>query len=492
MQYLLTIDQGTTSSRATLFDASGRVIKTVQRELTQYYPADGWVEHEPDEIWAGVLSTCRAVIHESAIPAHQIAALGLTNQRETSLLWNRTTGKALHRAIVWQDRRTASYCESLKSTGKEAWVQAKTGLLLDPYFSATKLVWLLDHVEGARELAQSGQLAFGTVDSFLLWHLTGGRSHMTDATNASRTLLFNIHSLSWDPDLLALFDIPASLLPQVKNSCDDFGQTRHDLFGHEIPIRGIAGDQQAALIGQGCVRAGMAKSTYGTGCFLMLNSGEKALHSNHKLLTTLAYQINGHASYALEGSIFIAGAVIQWLRDGLKLISSADESEQWALRHGGSRGVYMVPAFTGLGAPHWDPDARGALLGLTRDSSIGDIVTASLQSVAYQTKDLLDTMIKDGAQLSHVLRVDGGMITNKWFVQFLADILAVEVDTPQSNESTSLGVACLAGLGAGIYTSLDDVTMLRQTGVRYYPAMPALTRDALYEGWLAALARVKS
>lgn len=492
MQYLLTIDQGTTSSRATLFDASGRVIKTAQRELSQYYPADGWVEHEPNEIWASVLSTCRAVIHESAIPARQIAALGITNQRETTLLWNRTTGKALHRAIVWQDRRTAGYCESLKSTDKEAWVQAKTGLLLDPYFSATKLRWLLDHIEGARELAQSGQLAFGTVDSFLLWHLTGGRSHLTDATNASRTLLFNIHSLSWDPELLALFDIPASLLPEVKNSCDDFGQTRHDLFGYEIPIRGIAGDQQAALIGQGCVRAGMAKSTYGTGCFLMLNSGEKALHSNHKLLTTLAYQINGHASYALEGSIFIAGAVIQWLRDGLKLISSADESEQWALRHGGSRGVYMVPAFTGLGAPHWDPDARGALLGLTRDSSIGDIVTASLQSVAYQTKDLLDAMIKDGAQLSHVLRVDGGMITNKWFVQFLADILAVEVDTPQSNESTSLGVACLAGLGAGIYTSLDDVTMLRQTGVRYYPAMPALTRDALYEGWLAALARVKS
>jgi glycerol kinase len=492
MQYLLTIDQGTTSSRATLFDASGRVIKTAQRELSQYYPADGWVEHEPNEIWAGVLSTCRAVIHESAIPARQIAALGITNQRETSLLWHRTTGKALHRAIVWQDRRTAGYCESLKSTGKEAWVQAKTGLLLDPYFSATKLCWLLDHVEGARELAQSGQLAFGTVDSFLLWHLTGGRSHLTDATNASRTLLFNIHSLSWDPDLLALFDIPESLLPQIKNSCDDFGQTSHDLFGHEIPIRGIAGDQQAALIGQGCVHAGMAKSTYGTGCFLMLNSGEKALHPRHKLLTTLAYQINGRATYALEGSIFVAGAVIQWLRDGLKLISSADESEQWALRHGGSRGVYMVPAFTGLGAPHWDPDARGALLGLTRDSSIGDIVTASLQSVAYQTKDLLDAMIKDGAQLSHVLRVDGGMITNKWFVQFLADILAVEVDTPQTNESTSLGLACLAGLGAGIYTSLDDVTMLRQTGVRYYPAMPALTRDALYEGWLAALARVKS
>lgn len=492
MQYLLTIDQGTTSSRATLFDTSGRVIKTAQRELSQYYPADAWVEHEPSEIWAGVLSACRAVIHESAISAHQIAALGITNQRETTLLWNRTTGKALHRAIVWQDRRTASYCESLKSRGKEAWVQAKTGLLLDPYFSATKLRWLLDHVEGAHELAQNGQLAFGTVDSFLLWHLTGGRSHLTDATNASRTLLFNIHNLSWDADLLALFDIPESLLPQVKNSCDDFGQTSHDLFGHEIPIRGIAGDQQAALIGQGCVHAGMAKSTYGTGCFLMLNSGDKALNSKHKLLTTLAYQINGRATYALEGSIFVAGAVVQWLRDGLKLISSADESEQWALCHGGSRGVYMVPAFTGLGAPHWDPDARGALLGLTRDSSIGDIVTASLQSVAYQTKDLLDAMIKDGAQLSHVLRVDGGMITNKWFVQFLADILAVEVDTPHLNESTSLGVACLAGLGAGIYTSLDDVTMLRQTGVRYYPAMPTLTRDALYEGWLAALARVKS
>lgn len=492
MPYLLSIDQGTTSTRATLFDEAGQLLAMAQREITQHYPADGWVEHDAEEIWTSVLHCCTELFRESGIAARQITALGISNQRETTLLWNRQTGKALHSAIVWQDRRTAAYCETLKNAGHEAQVQAKTGLLLDPYFSATKLRWLLDHVEGARALAEAGELAFGTVDSFLLWRLTGGRSHMTDASNASRTLLFNLHDLRWDDELLALFDIPASVLPELKNTCDDFGVTAAELFGAEIPIRALVGDQQAALIGQACITSGMAKSTYGTGCFLMLNCGEQLLISRHKLISTVAYQINGRACYALEGSIFMAGAVIQWLRDGLKLISSATESERWALQHGSSRGVYMVPAFTGLGAPHWDPEARGALLGLTRDTGIADVVTAALQAVAYQTRDLLDAMALDGAQFSQVLRVDGGMVANQWFVQFLADILAVPVESPSSNESTSLGAAFMAGLGAGLYQSLEEVAMLRRAGTRYTPAMSSETRENLYQGWLNALSRVKS
>lgn len=492
MPYILSIDQGTTSTRATLFDEAGRALAMVQREITQYYPADGWVEHDPEEIWASVLGCCAQLFHESGIGAQHISALGITNQRETTVLWHRSSGKVLHRAIVWQDRRTSAACEILKKAGHELKVQVKTGLLLDPYFSATKLRWLLDHVEGARDLAKAGELAFGTIDSFLLWRLSAGRSHMTDASNASRTLLFNLHDLRWDDELLALFDIPASVLPELKSTCDDFGVTAAELFGYEIPIRALVGDQQAALIGQGCVHSGMAKSTYGTGCFLMLNCGEQLPISQQKLISTVAYQIKGRACYALEGSIFMAGAVIQWLRDGLKLITHAADSERWALQHGSSRGVYMVPAFTGLGAPHWDPDARGALLGLTRDTGIADVVTACLQAVAYQTRDLLDAMVQDGGYFSQVLRVDGGMVANQWFVQCLADMLGVAVETPESNESTSLGAAFMAGLGAGLYQGMDDIAMLRNAGTRYTPRMSAELRESLYQGWLDALRRVKS
>ena len=491
-QFILAIDQGTTSSRAILFSPKGEAIGSSQQEFTQYYPERGWVEHDPEEIWSTTLATCRAVIKQSGLRPSGIKAIGITNQRETTLLWDRRSGKALHKAIVWQDRRTTQMCEKLKSEGKESFIQEKTGLLLDPYFSASKLAWLLDNVPNARELAEQGHLAFGTVDSFLLWRLTQGQSHYTDATNASRTMLFNIHDMQWDQDLLTLFGIPESLLPKVKNSADDFGVTYHALFGEEIPITALIGDQQAALVGQGCFTPGMAKSTYGTGCFLMLNNGNKPLKSTNQLLSTVAYQIKGEATYALEGSIFIAGAVVQWLRDGLKLIDSAEETEQLATKRGHVEDVYVVPAFTGLGAPHWDPDARGAILGLSRDTGIEEIVTASLQSVAYQTKDLLNAMINDGAHLSTVLRVDGGMANNRWFVQFLSDLLGLEVDIPESVESTALGAAYMAGLGVGLYQSLEELAELSQGKQRYQPQMDECKREALYTGWLTALSRVKS
>ena len=489
---LLAIDQGTTSSRAILFSTDGEPIQSCQQELTQYYPQNGWVEHDPEEIWASTLATSRAVIEQSGVLVSQITAIGITNQRETTLLWDRRTGKVLHKAIVWQDRRTAGLCEKLKQEGKETLIQEKTGLLLDAYFSATKLAWLLDHVSNARTLAEQGHLAFGTVDSFLLWRLTGGQSHFTDATNASRTLLFNIHEMKWDQELLALFNIHESLLPEVKNSADQFGFSQRSLFGEEIAITGMIGDQQSALVGQNCFNPGMAKSTYGTGCFLMLNTGDTPLVSTNQLLSTVAYQVKGETTYALEGSIFIAGAVVQWLRDVLKLIDSAEETEQLAKQQGYVKDVYVVPAFTGLGAPHWDPDARGAILGLGRDSGIGAIVTASLQSVAYQTKDLLDAMTCDGAQLSTILRIDGGMANNRWFVQFLADLLAIEVDIPDSVESTALGAAYMSGLGAGVYRSLEEIAAMPRSHQRYHPKMDEGLREALYTGWLNALGRVKS
>jgi glycerol kinase len=491
-QFILAIDQGTTSSRAILFSLEGEAIGSSQQEFTQYYPESAWVEHDPEEIWTTTLSTCRAVIRQSGVRASEIKAIGITNQRETTLLWDRRSGKPLHKAIVWQDRRTTEMCEKLKFDGKESFIQEKTGLLLDPYFSASKLAWLLDNVPNARELAEQGHLAFGTVDSFLLWRLTQGQSHYTDATNASRTMLFNIHTMQWDQDLLSLFDIPKSLLPKVKNSADDFGVTYRVLFGEEIPITALIGDQQAALVGQGCFSPGMAKSTYGTGCFLMLNSGNKPLKSTNQLLSTVAYQIKGETTYALEGSIFIAGAVVQWLRDGIKLVDSAEETEQLATKCGHVEDVYVVPAFTGLGAPHWDPDARGAILGLSRDTGIKEIVTASLQSVAYQTKDLLNAMTNDGAQLSTVLRVDGGMANNHWFVQFLSDLLGLDVDIPESVESTALGAAYMAGLGVGLYHSLEELGEPSRRKQRYHPQMNEGKRDALYAGWLAALSRVKS
>lgn len=488
-QYILSIDQGTTSSRAILFDLQGNIYATRQQEFPQYFPASGWVEHDPEAIWSSVQKTVNAVMAEECGDSGEVVTVGITNQRETTVIWDRKTGKPVYNAIVWQDRRTASYCESLKSEGHEAWVTSKTGLLIDPYFSATKIRWILENVAGVSERAERGELAFGTIDSFLLWRLTDGKVHRTDATNASRTMLFNIHTQSWDSELLDLFGIPASLLPEVMDSADDFGQiTACDALSG-LSVMGVAGDQQAALFGQACFEAGTAKSTYGTGCFLMLNTGEKALESKHRLLTTVAYRLNGKPTYALEGSIFIAGAAIQWLRDGLQLIREACETEPLAEGTPVDHGVYLVPAFTGLGAPYWDPNARGAIFGLTRDTGIKEIVTAGLQSVCYQTKDLQKAMEKDGIR-PITLRVDGGMVANNWVLQFLADILGARVDRPSLVETTALGVAYLAGLQAGIYNSLDELAGLWRCDRSFEPVMSKEDRDNLYDGWLQAVRKL--
>jgi glycerol kinase len=488
---LMAIDQGTTSTRALLFDRDARLLGFKQREITQHFPHDGQVEHDANEIWQKTLAVCCDLIAEYRIDVTQIAAIGITNQRETTVLWDRTTGKPLANAIVWQDRRTADYCLQLKNAGRESMVSAKTGLLLDPYFSATKLRWLLDNVEDAREQAARGNLAFGTIDSFLLWQLTGGKQHRTDATNAARTLLFNIHTQQWDDELLTLFDIPRSVLPEVTDCVAHFGDTSPVWFGKPIAIGGMAGDQQAALIGQACFNPGMAKSTYGTGCFLVMNTGESALKSNNRLLTTMAYRFEGKASYAIEGSIFIAGATVQWLRDGIHLIKNAQETEQLALATRTNHGVYLVPAFTGLGAPYWDPNARGAIFGLTRNTGIAELVSAGLQSVCYQTRDLLCAMEADGISPAR-LRIDGGMVANRFFAQSLADILGLPVERPRITETTALGAAFLAGLHAGIYSSLDDVAKLWQREREFTPAMPVAERDALYHGWLNAVAKVRT
>ncbi len=490
-QYLLAIDQGTTSSRAIIFTQAGQIHAVSQQEFTQHYPNSGWVEHDPEAIWTSVVDSCRKVLEKGGLKASDLAAAGITNQRETTIIWDRKTGEPIHNAIVWQDRRTAPYCQSLKDQGLEPLITEKTGLLVDPYFSATKIRWILDQVPGSQERAARGELAFGTVDSFLLWRLTGGKSHCTDATNASRTLLFNIHTQQWDRELLELFNIPAALLPEVKDSSDDFGTIRADLLGSEVPVYGVAGDQQAALFGQTCFHEGMAKSTYGTGCFLMLNTGKEALKSEHRLLTTVAYRLNGVPTYALEGSIFIAGATIQWLRDGLKLIKMADECEPLAEQTSLDHGVYLLPAFTGLGAPYWDPKARGAIFGLTRDTGIKEIVTAGLQSVCYQTKDLQKAMEQDGLR-PVALRVDGGMVANNWVLQFLADILGATVDRPETIETTALGVAYLAGLKAGIYDSLETIEELWKCDRRFTPTMTKERRDGFYEGWVAAVNRLQS
>ncbi len=489
--YILAIDQGTTSSRAILFSREGSIKQVAQQEFTQHFPEDGWVEHEPADIWQTVLDTCRQVLEQAGVSAQQLVGIGITNQRETTLVWDRETGKPVYRAIVWQDRRTSGYCSELKKQGYESLVNAKTGLLLDPYFSASKIRWILDNVPSARERAVKGQLAFGTVDSFLLWHLTAGKEHRTDATNASRTLLFNIHLQQWDQELLTLFDIPESLLPEVMDSAADFGETAPELLGCSVPVLGIAGDQQAALFGQACFNPGMAKATYGTGCFLMLNTGNQALKSQNRLLTTVAYRLNGQVSYALEGSIFIAGAAIQWLRDGLELITSAGDTEALALNTPVDHGVYMVPAFTGLGAPYWDPDARGALLGLTRNTGIREVVTSGLQSVCYQTCDLQKAMENDGVRLNN-LRVDGGMVANDWLLQFLANMLDVRVDRPDITETTALGAAYLAGLQAGVFDSLESLHSLWQCQQPFTPEMAEEQRTKLYSGWQDAVERIKT
>ncbi|HBY87282.1 glycerol kinase GlpK [Colwellia sp. Bg11-28] len=489
--YILAIDQGTTSSRAILFNREGRSVHSAQEEFPQYYPNDGWIEHEPADIWQTVERTFQQVIAKVDPSKDVVRAIGITNQRETTLIWDRKTGQPLYRAIVWQDRRTSEYCQQLKDENLEPLISEKTGLLIDPYFSATKIRWILDNVDGARARAEKGELAFGTVDTYLLWKLTGGKEHRTDATNASRTMLFNIHTQEWDEDLLTIFNIPRTLLPEVMDSSDDFGVTDKDILGIEIPILGMAGDQQAALFGQTCFREGMAKSTYGTGCFMIVNTGDIALKSENRLLSTVAYRINGKVTYALEGSIFIAGATVQWLRDGLKLINDAGDTEPLARQTPVDHGVYLVPAFTGLGAPYWDPNARGAIFGLTRDTGIKEIVTAGLQSVCYQTKDLQKAMESDGER-PIALRVDGGMVANNWVMQFLADILGATVDRPQITETTALGVAYLAGLKAGIYDSLEELEDMWQREKRFEPNFDKPTRDSLYDGWKNAVRRVQS
>lgn len=489
--YILAIDQGTTSSRAIMFNDSSEILGVSQAEFTQFFPQDGWVEHDPEEIWSSTVGVVKDVISSTGISASEIAAIGITNQRETTVIWDKKTGEPVYKAIVWQDRRTADYCESLKDDGFESLVTEKTGLLLDPYFSGTKVKWLLDNVDGVRDRAEAGELLFGTIDTFLLWRLTNGQSHKTDATNASRTLLFNIHTQEWDRDILRKLDIPECLLPEVKDCSAQFGSTDQSLFGAAIAITGMAGDQQAALVGQCCFKEGMTKSTYGTGCFVIMNTGDTALVSANKLLTTISYRINGKVTYGLEGSIFIAGAAVQWLRDGIKLIKDAAETEAIAVANPDSHGVYLVPAFTGLGAPYWDANARGAILGLTRDSGIEDIVTATLQSVCYQTRDLLSAMASDGVK-PELIRVDGGMVANDWVTQCLADILRIPVDRPEITETTALGAAYLAGLHIGVFKSFDELSGKWRKERQFKPQMSAELSDSLYSGWLDAVSRVRS
>jgi glycerol kinase len=493
-EHVLAIDQGTTSSRAMIFDREGRTIASSQREFVQHYPQSGWVEHDAEVIWRDVVAVSKEAIAKAGLEVRAIGAIGITNQRETAALWDRRTGEPVHRAIVWQDRRTADVCRRLKDEGDEPMVQERTGLLIDPYFSATKLAWLLDHVSGAREAAAKGDLAFGTIDSFLLWRLTGGAVHLTDATNASRTMLFNIHEQDWDDELLALFDIPRAILPEVKDCSADFGSTPTALFGAPLPIAGIAGDQQAATVGQACFRSGMLKSTYGTGCFALLNTGDKAVASTNRLLTTTAYRLNGKPTYAIEGSIFVAGAAVQWLRDALKLVPRAGDTEAIARRIEHTGDVYLVPAFVGLGAPHWDPEARGALIGLARDSGVDQVVRATLESVGYQTKDLMNAMAGDVEEAGRpsAIRVDGGMVANDWVCQFLADILDLPVERPGIVETTALGAAYLAGLEIGLYASETAIAEAWRCDRRFEPRMSSADRERLYAGWLDAVGRVRS
>ena len=490
-QYILAIDQGTTSTRAVVFDESMRVAGVSQKEFKQYFPSSGWVEHDPEEIWSAVLETCRGALTKAGIEPSDVAAIGITNQRETVVMWDKATGKPVHNAIVWQDRRTAPLCERLKSEGLEEKFQERTGLLLDPYFSGTKIAWLLDNVEGARRQAEVGDLLIGTIDTFLIWRLTRGEVHATDATNASRTLVYNIKSNHWDEELLSILDIPQSLLPEVRDCADDFGQTAQSLFGHRIPILGVAGDQHAATIGQACFKPGMMKSTYGTGCFALLNTGTDIVQSNNRLLTTIAYRLGGETTYALEGSIFVAGAAVQWLRDGLQLIERADQTGAMAAKADEEQDVYLVPAFVGLGAPHWDSSARGAMFGLTRNTGPREFARAALESVAFQTRDLLDAMQKDwrGSEESTVLRVDGGMVASDWTMQCLADILDAPVDRPTILETTVLGAAWLAGSHAGIWPDAKEFSNQWRLDRRFEPLMNEQTRSRKIAGWRDAVRR---
>ncbi len=488
--FILSIDQGTTSTRAILFDLEGEQQAIAQKELPQIFPQAGWVEHDPEEIWRAVQQVCREVL--AKMPVGRARAIGIPNHRETTVVWDRRTGKPIHNAIVWQDRRGAPLCRKLIDEGWEPKIQAKTGLLIDSYFSATKVRWMLDNVPGAQAAAERGELATGTIDSFVLWRLTGGKVHATDVTNASRTMLFNIHRMDWDEELLDLFKVPKSMLPRVLECADEFGASTQDAIGTALPIGGIAGDQQAALIGQACFQPGMIKSTYGTGCFALLNTGGKAVASKNRLLTTVGYKIKGDLAYAIEGNIFVAGAAVQWLRDGLKLIHQAGETEALARSIAGTNGVYLVPAFTGLGAPFWDPTARGAILGLTRDTGIAEIVRSALEAVCYQTRDLMSAMAGDSGAAPSKLRVDGGMVRNDWVMQFLADILNVPVERPVVTETTALGAAICAGLGAGLFASVDEVSGNWQRDRLFTPMMKDDQRNQLYAGWRAAVKRVQS
>ena len=489
---ILSIDQGTTSTRAILFDSSGSIVSLSSKEFKQYFPSSGWVEHDGEEIWQSVISVCKDAIAQASTSSSSIAAIGITNQRETTLVWERSTGNLVHPAIVWQDRRTSDFCTQLKSDGIESDVTRRTGLLLDPYFSATKLRWILENVPDARARAENGDLLFGTIDTYLIWKFTNGERHVTDSTNACRTMLYNLEQNCWDEELLKLFSVPKIMLPEILDCSADFGNTATEFFGSSIPIFGVAGDQHAACIGNGCFESGMVKSTYGTGCFAMLNTGTTPVYSKNRLLTTLAYRLGGESIYALEGSIFMAGATVQWLRDGLKIIDDASQTGEMALRSKDQ--IYLVPAFTGLGAPHWDANARGAIYGLTRDTTSDDLAKASLEAVCYQTRDLLQAMRSDwseewGEELDLVLRVDGGMVSSDWTLQFLSDQLSCPVDRPSLLETTSLGVAWLAGERSGIWPNQSDFASLRVSDTYFSPQMSSSDRDRLYSGWQDSVRR---
>lgn len=491
---ILAIDQGTTSSRALVFDGPGRIVGSSQQEFRQIYPKSGWVEHDPEEIWETVVDTARKALEAARASAEHVAGIGITNQRETVIVWDRSTGKPIHNAIVWQDRRTAALCSKLRKQGLEKTFTRKTGLLLDPYFSGTKLAWLLDNVPGARRKAAAGELLFGTVDSYLVWKLTGGRVHATDATNASRTLLYDIRKNAWDPELLRFLRVPAAMLPEVRDCADDFGDTELHLFGGPIPIRGVAGDQQAATLGQACFAPGMMKATYGTGCFAVLNTGAQMVRSRNRLLTTIAYRLDGKTTYALEGAIFVAGAAVQWLRDGLGIILKAEETGRLATEADPEQEVYLVPAFVGLGAPWWDAEARGALFGLSRNTGPAELARAALESVAYQTRDLLDAMHKDWKRTDSrtVLRVDGGMVASDWAMQRLADLLDAPVDRPTILETTAVGAAWLAGSKAGVWPDAEGFAAAWSLDRRFLPDMDKTTRRKKLHGWRDAVRRTLS
>ena len=491
--YVLSIDQGTTSSRGVIFDKSYEIVSIGQKEFTQFFPDSGWVEHDPEEIWMSTLESCHSAIKESKIDPSQIRAVGITNQRETTVVWDKVTGKPIYNAIVWQDRRTSDQCQNLKDLGHESLVNEKTGLLLDPYFCATKIAWILDNVSEARQKANEGQLLFGTIDCFLMWRLSNQQIHSTDATNACRTMLYNIHDGCWDEDLLKLFNIPSSMLPKVCDNAADFGKVDESIFGSEIPITASIGDQPSALVGQACFQPGMVKSTYGTGCFVLINTGYEPVKSNNKLLTTLAFQVNGKTCYALEGSIFVAGAAVQWLRDGLKFIESAQESESLAMQADESQDVYLVPAFVGLGAPYWDPDCRGALFGMTRNTGPAEITKATLESVCYQTSDLLSAIEKDlGEGKLSAIRVDGGMAASNWTMQMLSDLVELPVDRPKNLETTALGAAYLAGMQIGFYPSMSDFSDSWQSDSQFNSKMTSDSRERKLAGWKDAVKRTLS